>query len=804
MKTIKVFIASSEELKLERLEFTDMLQQLNRILKPRGLEIEPVKWEYLDASMGPVHKQEEYNRELKTCQMCLVLYWTKFGEYTESELNTAYTELCAGRNPQKLYVYFKDAAEITPELQAFKDSFATKYGHFYCRFENVDTMRLSFLLQFEAYQNQRSESLLKIRDSKVEIDGQSLVELKQVPFAGNNAEYLQLLRDIERAQARVLKYPDEGDFRQELHDLTERRETMERSLLETAQLITRLSTTVSSARLAEAIRLFEQGDNKGADAVLNLVEIDRDAAANAARIRAARELEAEALRGLETNIEEYRLKIKTLQNAMAEEWLTEVVAVYDKAVAAARGQIAPEKLAGLLRDYADFLLKNKQYHRIGSLYAESLTIWRRLMQENPDAFAPDVAGTLNNLAILHADTQCQAQAEEEYAEALAIYRRLTQKDPNAFEPVVATNLNNIALLHSNARCYSQAEAEYEEALAIYRRLKQQRPDAFEAATARILNNLANLHHATRRYAQAEAEYEEVVAIYRCLTRKYPDAFEADAATAMALNNLALLHGNARRYAQAEAGYEEGLAICRRWVRKNPDVFEPSMVMMLNNLALLHGNTQRYAQAEKEYEEALAICRQSAQKSSDGFSSDVAMTLFNQALLYQNTQRHSQAEKAYGEALSIYRRLAQKNPDSFERNVAATLNNLAYLHGNARCHSQAEGEYEEALAIYRRLARKNPDVFEADMAMTLVNRAYLHGITQCYAQAQEEYAEALAIYRRLGQTTDMYNPQIENIEKSIDTIIAAGLTKKISLFRSHYGMLVVLLLVVVGILLWILL
>ena len=758
MKTIKVFIASSEELKLERLEFTDMLQQLNRILKPRGLEIEPVKWEYLDASMGPVHKQEEYNRELKTCQMCLVLYWTKFGEYTESELNTAYTELCAGRNPQKLYVYFKDAAEITPELQAFKDSFATKYGHFYCRFENVDTMRLSFLLQFEAYQNQRSESLLKIRDSKVEIDGQSLVELKQVPFAGNNAEYLQLLRDIERAQARVLKYPDEGDFRQELHDLTERRETMERNLLETAQLITRLSTTVSSARLAEAIRLFEQGDNKGADAVLNLVEIDRDAAANAARIRAARELEAEALRGLETNIEEYRLKIKTLQNAMAEEWLTEVVAVYDKAVAAARGLIAPEKLAGLLRDYADFLLKNKQYHRIGSLYAESLTIWRRLMQENPDAFAPDVAGTLNNLAILHADTQCQAQAEEEYAEALAIYRRLTQKDPNAFEPVVATNLNNIALLHSNARCYSQAEAEYEEALAIY----------------------------------------------RCLTRKYPDAFEADAATAMALNNLALLHGNARRYAQAEAGYEEGLAICRRWVRKNPDVFEPSMVMMLNNLALLHGNTQRYAQAEKEYEEALAICRRSVQKSSDGFSSDVAMTLFNQALLYQNTQRHSQAEKAYGEALSIYRRLAQKNPDSFERNVAATLNNLAYLHGNARCHSQAEGEYEEALAIYRRLARKNPDVFEADMAMTLVNRAYLHGITQCYAQAQEEYAEALAIYRRLGQTTDMYNPQIENIEKSIDTIIAAGLTKKISLFRSHYGMLVVLLLVVVGILLWILL
>lgn len=119
-------------------------------------------------------------------------------------------------------------------------------------------------------------------------------------------------------------------------------------------------------------------------------------------------------------------------------------------------------------------------------------------------------------------------------------------------------------------------------------------------------------------------------------------------------------------------------------------------------------------------------------------------------------------------------------------MAATLNNLAVFTWECPLPFSGGREYEEALAIYRRLARKNPDVFEADMAMTLVNRAYLHGITQCYAQAQEEYAEALAIYRRLGQTTDMYNPQIENIEKSIDTIIAAGLTKKISLFRSHYG------------------
>ena len=402
----------------DRLEIADMIQQLNRILKPRGVEIDPVKWEYLDASMGPLHKQEEYNRELKTCEICLVLYWNRFGDYTKSELDTAYSELCAGRNPQKLYVYFKDANDITPELKAFKESFSTKYGHFFCRFENVDTMKLNFLLQFEDYQNKASEGWLKVRDSRVEIDGQPFVELKNVPFADNNPEYLQLLKQIEATQSRVLKYPDDREFRQELHDLQERRKAMESSLLDTAKLITRLSSTVTSARLAEAMRLFEAGDNKGANAILNLDEISHDAEANAARIDAAREIEAESVKALESNIEEYQLKIKTLQNAMEKGWVNEVVAVYDKAVSVARDRIAPEKFAELIKDYADFLCDNKQYHMVGTLYDEALSGYRGLTIQNSAAFDSNVASTLNNLAFLHCQTQRFDKAEQEYGLSL--------------------------------------------------------------------------------------------------------------------------------------------------------------------------------------------------------------------------------------------------------------------------------------------------------------------------------------------------------------------------------------------------
>ena len=610
MKTIKVFIASSEELRLERLEFTDMIQHLNRILKPRGVEIEPVKWEYLDASMGPLHKQEEYNRELKTCELCLVLYWTRFGDYTKSEFDTAYSELCAGRNPQKLYVYFKDADEITSELRAFKESFDTRYGHFFCRFENVDTMKLNFLLQFEAYQNQSSEAMLQVRDSQVEVDGQPFVKLKDIPFAGNNPEYLQLLKQIEATQARVLKYPDDRDFQQELHDLQERRKAMESSLLDTAKLITRLSSTTTSARLAEAMRLFEAGDNKGANAILNLDEITQDAEANAARLDAVREIESETLKALESNIEEYQLKIKTLQNAMESGWVAEVIAVYDKAVAVARNRIAPEKVAKLLREYADFLQKNKQYHLVGTLYEEALVICRTLAVQNPETFESDVADTLNNLALLHKNTQRFDQAEKEYTEALEIRRRLAQKNPEAFESDVAMTLNNLAILHADTQRLDLAEKEYIEALEIYRQLAQKNPEAFESYVAGTLNNLAILHQNTQRLDLAEKEYNEVLEIYRRLARKNPEAFESD--VALTLNNLAILHTDTRRLDLAEKEFIEALEIRRRLARENPEAFESDVALTLNNLAILHQNTQRLDSAMEELEEALAIYNRMAQ------------------------------------------------------------------------------------------------------------------------------------------------------------------------------------------------
>lgn len=332
MKIIKIFVASSDELKAERLELAEMVEHLNYSLNKIGMNILLVKWEYLDASMSHLHKQEEYNRELKDCEICMVLYWTKFGMYTKTELDTAYSELCAGRNPRKLYIYFKESEqELTPELREFRDSFPSLYGHFYCVFRNEDAIKSHFLLQFIDYQNSQQKNsmsgLVEVKDAKVCVAGREYVDLNNVGFVGNNEEYQQLLQNIRKTRKLLaiteVADPDYSEYARELQDLTQKRQKMEESLWQTALTITRLSNEASSERLQRAIELFNNGDNRGANAILDEAEIDCDINRNLRNIELGKE-------GLKNNIAELKLKIDILKTELSDGWREETEAIHKK------------------------------------------------------------------------------------------------------------------------------------------------------------------------------------------------------------------------------------------------------------------------------------------------------------------------------------------------------------------------------------------------------------------------------------------------------------------------------------------
>lgn len=139
----KLFIASSAELRSERMEIVDLIQDLNEEMRGRHTKCIPVLWEYLDSSMGVKRKEDDYLDKLRECEVCFTLFWRTLGEYTLEELDVAVKEMRAGRLPKQVYVLYKEPANsISRELMSFKDSFSKKYHDVTSyQFDNAKTLR---------------------------------------------------------------------------------------------------------------------------------------------------------------------------------------------------------------------------------------------------------------------------------------------------------------------------------------------------------------------------------------------------------------------------------------------------------------------------------------------------------------------------------------------------------------------------------------------------------------------------------------------------------------------------------------
>ena len=568
-------IAASEEMHEEKLEFTHLIEHLNEVLEPRGIELRRIKWNPdTDGSI------EEYKSKLKDCEMCLTLYWRDLAGNSRQELDTAYQELKGGNNPHNLYVFFKEpTADLTEALRDFKANFVTKYGHFFCKFENVDTMNLHFILQFEAYQNRlrsNDDKLVKVAGGKVTVADKEFVTLNNVPFAALNKEYQRLQKELLELDIQVVEVrkrhkadPDNEDIEDELMATKSKRkkladefEKYQTHLYDIALNFAKTAGEKYSERMRKARELFELGDAIGADQILNMEEMKRD-----------RQHESEQKKVHEENLEilmnEFLDKTKTVMtNTLFSipERFSIACEAYEEAKSIAREiYLDEEKLANILFDYAYLKADFTRMHEAVQLYVEALQIYRQLAESNPDAYMPRVAMTLNNLAALQRALGRYVEGEKNYVEALRIRRQLAESNPDAYMPRVAMTLNNLANLQSDLGRYVEAEKNYVEALQIYRQLAESNPDAYMPRVATSLNNLAILQSELGRYVEAEENYVEALRIRRQLAESSPDAYMPD--VAMTLWNLACLKSKQKKYEEEKEIWIEALEV-HEWLEQH--------------------------------------------------------------------------------------------------------------------------------------------------------------------------------------------------------------------------------------------
>ena len=120
-------------------------------------------------------------------------------------------------------------------------------------------------------------------------------------------------------------------------------------------------------------------------------------------------------------------------------------------------QILSEEAGHLLHETAIYLRYRARYKEAETLFQKALSIQEQIL--GPEH--PDIATTLNNLAILYYEQDNYVEAEILYKRALNI--REQELGPNHSN--VASPLNNLALLYADQGRYAEAEPLYPASIA---------------------------------------------------------------------------------------------------------------------------------------------------------------------------------------------------------------------------------------------------------------------------------------------------------------------------------------------------
>jgi Leucine-rich repeat (LRR) protein/GTPase SAR1 family protein len=149
MKTIRIFLASSAELKSDREQFEIFINRKNKEYIKKEIFLELVLWEdFLDA-MSATRLQDEYNKAITECDIFVSLFHTKVGKYTEEEFFKA-LETFKENNKPFIYTYFKDTpinmSKITPEILSllnFREKLK-ELGHFQTIYADINDLKHKF------------------------------------------------------------------------------------------------------------------------------------------------------------------------------------------------------------------------------------------------------------------------------------------------------------------------------------------------------------------------------------------------------------------------------------------------------------------------------------------------------------------------------------------------------------------------------------------------------------------------------------------------------------------------------------
>ena len=268
------------------------------------------------------------------------------------------------------------------------------------------------------------------------------------------------------------------------------------------------------------------------------------------------------------------------------------------------------------------------YHNAMPLFEKALEIRKRI--HGPSH--PDVAASVNSLALVTQDLGNYPKAEKLFRQALAMRRELLGEG----HADVAESLNDLASLDAEIGNYKAAEQLNREAWSIRRKLFGE--ESLQAAES--MTDLGDVLHETGDYKTAIELHRKALEIRRKqLGENHPLVTQS-------LQSLAVALDTTRDYDTAVSLYRQALSIQKKLYGEE----HPEIATTLVDLARVLRHKKDYAEAETLYRKALEMDRKLRGKNHPYVAYDLNSLA---SVLYLKGELAA-ADPVYREAIALYR------------------------------------------------------------------------------------------------------------------------------------------------------
>ena len=754
MRIINIFLASSvDEFKEDRNELQCFIDDVAENFRDNyGIDIRVQRCEKVDPRYVKGRSQDEFNELIKNSEMCIFLFFTKAGEYTVEEFETAKKAYEMSENGKpKIYTYFKyqNGVSVDKSVINFMTLLDKSLNHFYQTFTHIDTVKLRVLLNLKL--QEMDFVSVEFENGKCLVDGREALDMSNVSEFANNTLLKELKSQLEDAEQEYLKLKplyESGKADEELcrtyakaaskrQSLKEQIEELQKNIFDISMRMCRDEMRGEiTKRQKEAYRLFELGDFEGANAILDFDEIVSD-------YQRRKEIrKKEQIKDAVIFIRESVTKIEIL-SAMKDykNRFRDIDNIYET--------IVPEILEyevelKTLYDYASYLDKQGKSSKAYDILNKLISIFNKT--KSNDILLISMVSNL--MGIICDNLHRAEEAEKYYLEAIRIHERLTKENPERYSAYLALSYNNAGAFYDHQGKAKKAEKYFLAAVRIREQLACENPERYSADLARSYNNAGIFYKNQGEPKKAEKYYLVAIRIYEQLTKENPERYSAD--LAMGYNDAGIFYINQGQAEKAEKYFLAAVRIREQLACENPERYSADLAMSYNNTGVFYNDEGEPEKAEKYYLESIRIRERLAKENPERYSADLATSYNNAGVFYKNQGEPEKAAKYYLEAIRIYERLTKENPERYSADLANSYNNAGVFYDDQGKAEKAEKYYLEAIRIREQLTRENPERYSADLAMSYNNAGAFYDDQGKAEKAEKYYLEAIRIRERLAK------------------------------------------------------